>query len=166
MKRIFKSLFCLFIFFAVTQCFAATVCDFNEDQLINDKDIVTLFAFIQVDSLAKDGFAVLDLASVQDYARDVLGDQSFTLSRMPDVAKDDLSGNNTNILDDEDVVLLFAYMQVDSLAKDGFATLDFPSVESSATDLIGRTVSLSKFPTTPIGDSTIPVTITGIQTDQ
>jgi hypothetical protein len=163
-KKIFL-IFAFFIFISVCQLDASSIGDFNEDGLIDDKDVVVMFSFNQIKALSDSGFATLSLETVQDNARSTLGDDSFSIIRLPDPVLDDLNSDGKNFLDDEDVVFLFSFNQIKSLSDSGFASLTFANVENNASGILGKTVSLGKFPGTPIGTASFTTTITGITTD-
>jgi hypothetical protein len=162
----FKSfLLFLMIICSVSMVYGAEyVCDFNGDDTANDTDLIVLLAYIQTKGLAELDIATLDIATVQASARSLLGDQTLVVSRLPD-SNDDLENSVPGDIGDNDLIIFLAYLQTKGLAELDIVTLDFSSVEDSASGLLGKAVGLGKFPGTPIGDSSFTTTITDIDPD-
>jgi hypothetical protein len=114
--------------------------DFNGDGVINDKDLVILFAANQVKALADDGFATYDVESVRSAANELLLGAAGNTLYLPEAAIDDLDSNN--VFNDSDVVLLFSYIQVAGLAADGFGVLDESTVTDGAREILGNKVGV------------------------
>lgn len=76
--------------------------------------------------------------------------------RLPDTASDSFFGGN--IVDLNDIAIMMAYF------LKGRST-DFETVRSQAISLYQSANVIYKLPGTPVGDSTVPVTVTGIQVD-
>jgi hypothetical protein len=162
-----KSIF--FILLLMNFCFPAAygagyVCDFDADNSANDNDLIIMLAYLQTKGLAEVGIGSLDISTVQTSARNLLGNQSLTVARLPD-SNDDLENLSTAEVGDNDLIIFLAYLQTKGLAEVGIGTLNFSSVEDSASQLLSKTVGLGKFPETPIGTASFTTTITGITTD-
>jgi hypothetical protein len=155
----------LVLVFSFSSVYAEQVCDFDGNQTINDKDLIVMLAYLQTKGLADSGILTLDIATVQSAARNALNDQTLTVTRLPDKDKDDLESDAISALSDNDLILFLVYIQKKGLADAGIGTLDFAGVEAAGGALLNKTLSVGKFPGTEIGNSTVPVTITGISTD-
>lgn len=143
---------------------ADLVCDFDGNSKIDDSDLLILLAYLQVKGLSKIGLQTLDIPTVQAKARLLLNNSALVVTRLP-LPADILEDTNSTEVSDNDLMILLAYLQTKGLSEIGLQTLDFPTVQAKAILLLNRTVALSKFPQIQIGDSTVPVTITGIQVD-
>jgi hypothetical protein len=155
----------LLIVFFTSSAFSAQVCDFDGNSSINDTDLIVLLAYLQVKGLADLGIGTLDVASVQSAARTILNSTTLTVVRLPITSSDDLEADSTAALGDNDLILMLVYLQKKGLADLGIGTLDFDSIQTAAGSLLSKTLSMGKFPGTEIGSSTVPITITGIQTN-
>ncbi len=143
-------LFCLTLLclFPSVLSAADVACDFDGDKLITSKDSAILTAWL---NLRRSD----DVVAVQSRARLLYG-SDLTVVRLP--SDTDKIEDASTIVGSTDKSLLVAYL---NLRK----TSDFASVQERANLLLGKVVRLSKLPGSPIGDSTVPVTITGIQVD-
>ena len=162
-----QSKFLLFFafFFALTGCVFGSdlVCDFDANQKINTNDAAVLLAYLKEAANAKILGTQVTIASVQDRAQKIIA--GTTVSRLPEEAKDDLGNASVNELNTSDAALLLAYLKEAANASILGTTVEFSAVESRAANILGTAVGAGKFPGTEIGDSTVPITITGITTD-
>ncbi len=138
----------LFICFAIIPARAEIVGDFDGDSKTTLKDVVILLAWYQI----------TDKTSIEKClarAQAILSTVT-TVTRLPVEPNDSLSGTKVVL---KDVVLMLAWYQITDKN-------DFSKVQLRAnTILAGDYSSLEYLPETPIGDSTVPVTVTGIQVD-
>ena len=125
---------------------ADVACDFDGDKLITSKESAILTAWLNLRRSS-------DMVAVQNRARLLYG-SDLTVVRLP--SDTDKIEYASTIVGSTDKSLLVAYL---NLRK----TSDFSSVQQRANLLLGKAVRLSKLPGSLIGDSTVPVTITGIQ---
>lgn len=140
--------------------FAETAFDFDNSSSLDDKDLAIFIGWKQ---LVNAGVSTSQITTdlVLQAAKPILTSVS-TVSRLPELAKDNLSNEATNALDDQDIAFFIAYNQ---LVFAGVSNFTFTNVETVAGNLITLTTKLGKFPGTPIGDSSFSSTITGIQVD-
>lgn len=144
---------------------ATVVCDFDGSQAADDTDLIVMLAYLQVKGLAAINLMTLDLASVQTTARNILQNNTLTLTRLPDESTDDLESQVSSTLGDNDLILFLAYLQTKGLAAINLVELNFSNVENNASTIRGSALSLGQFPGTPTGNSTLPIRIEGIQPD-
>ncbi|MDD3149035.1 MAG: hypothetical protein PHD82_17225 [Candidatus Riflebacteria bacterium] len=142
----------LFLMMCLCFCapgYAEIVGDFDGDQKTTLKDVAILLAWFQLPPADKSNSTVL-----LERAK-VIYSQVSNITRFPKEPNDSLSGGTVTV---KDVVLMLAWFQVPEKSWDG--------VKFRANEIIkGDYSSLEYLPETPIGDSTVPVTITGIQVD-
>jgi hypothetical protein len=138
----------LFVCFTVFPARGEIVGDFDGDSKTTLKDVVILLAWYQI----------TDKTSIEKClarAQTILSTVS-TVTRLPKEPSDSLSGVKVVL---RDVVLMLAWYQITDKS-------DFSKVQLRAnTILVGDYSALEYLPETPIGGSTVPVTITGIQLD-
>jgi len=155
----------LFVFLVLVLCgtvsFAETAFDFDNSSSLDDKDLAIFIAWKQLVNAGVDS-SQITTALVLQAAKPILTSVS-TVSRLPDLARDNLSNESTNALDDQDIAYFIAYNQLVFANAPNFT---FTDVETVAGNLLTLTTKLGKFPGTPIGDSTFSTTVTGIQVDQ
>lgn len=127
---------------------AEIVGDFDGDQKTTLKDVVILLAWYQLtDKTSLDKL----LARAQAILSTVT-----TVTRLPIEPNDSLTGTKVVL---KDVVVMLAWYQITDKN-------DFSKVQLRASAILsGDYSTLEYLPQTPIGDSTVPVTITGIQVD-
>lgn len=144
-------LFCLALLCLLPSVLSAAdvVCDFDGDKLITSRDSAILTAWLK---LRRPN----DLAAVESRARLLSGSSDLTVARLP--SNIDKIEDASTIVGSADKSLLVAYL---NLRK----TSNFASVLERAKLLLGTAVRLSKLPGSPIGDSTVPVKVEGIQVD-
>lgn len=143
-------LFCLTLLCLCPSVLSAAdvVCDFDGDTMITSKDSAILTAWLNLRRYN-------DVAAVQARARLLYG-SDLTVVRLPTTF--DKLEDAATIVGSTDKSLLTAYLNLRKIS-------DFTSVQERAKLLLGEVVRLSKLPGSPVGDSTVPVTITGIQVD-
>jgi hypothetical protein len=122
-------------------------CDFDGDEIVTSSDIAIFAAWIQSRKST-------DVSFVQGLARGFVS--GITITRLP--TDTDKLEDSSAAIGTTDLGLLAAYIQ-------SRKSSDFSFVESVANSIMSKVVSLSKLPGTEIGDSTVPITITGITTD-
>ncbi len=128
--------------------FAVKVGDFDGDSSVGLNDIVYMLGWYQTGKST-------DATAVVNRAKEILSSASGPLTRLPDNTSDDLSESGVGL---DDIVLMLAWYQT------GKST-DSSAVESRAKEILSSVNYLSKFPEMDIGSSTVPITITGIQTN-
>ena len=83
--------------------------------------------------------------------------------RIPRLAKDNLTDESPDVLNDEDVVFFIAYKQLEYA---GVKNIQFDTVKEVAIDILETLKrSMGKAPGTPVGDGGVGFTLTGIETD-
>lgn len=129
---------------------ADKVGDFDRDGVVSINDVVYELAWIQ-------SGRPTDTVLVVNRAKEIYASAVGPISRIPDEVTDDVSDSGVNI---DDVVFMLAWIQSGK-------TSDSSVVETRAAEIMASVSSnyLSKSPEMEIGSSTVPVTITGIQTD-
>ena len=144
MKRFFLLLF--FVTAAVSLQGAVVAGDFDGDERVTLKDIAYALAFyLYVDAT---------LSTLPSYSSSFYNKATGPVVRLPGAA-DSFDSKEGFGLGDISVMLAF-YLSVEP---------DFEKIGASANSFFDRTGQIYKLPETPIGDSTVPVTITGIQVD-
>lgn len=143
----------LFLFISLTVS-AEQVCDFDGNNTVDLKDVAYLLAWYQSGGSAVSPSKTL----VTAVASELLSAATGPLTRLPSESVDDLSGDG--LIDLNDVALMLAWYQ-----SGGQSNSSFSLVESIAQELLSSANFISKFPGTPIGDSSFTTTITGITTD-
>lgn len=147
MKRCF--LVCLFMCGLIPQLLAQNSFNFDTASDVDIKDLIYYISWLQAEKTS-------NVSTVVARAMEIYPAASGPLSRLPDVSSDDLNGDG--VADIKDLIFMIAWMQAEKIS-------DFTVVENRALEIWNGVGSLSKLPGTPIGDSTVPVTITGIQVD-
>lgn len=145
LKNLF--LIVLFVLLSLHAGAAGLACDFDADGTITSSDSAIFAAWLQTRKSS-------DFQIVQDRARAFVA--TVVVVRLPS-AQDKLA-DSADLVGSTDLAFLAAYIQTRKSS-------DFALVESRAYAILGQVLSLSKLPATVIGDSTVPVTITGIQVD-
>jgi len=138
----------LFLISIVLPAYSAELaCDLDGSGDISSSDVAIFAAWLQTRKST-------DKAIVQARARAFIS--TVVVARLP-VASDKLVDSSAD-LDSKDLAFLAGYLQTRKSS-------DFALVEARAKSILGVAISLSKLPGAPVGDSTIPLVITGIQTD-
>ncbi|GAB4273725.1 MAG: hypothetical protein Kow0029_13550 [Candidatus Rifleibacteriota bacterium] len=155
--------FALFVLFVVLlgglPVYAEVSFDFDGNSTLDDRDLAIMIGWKQLVNAGVDT-SLITTSAVQSVASQILSSVT-TVSRLPDVEKDNLSTESTAVLDDQDIAYFISYKQ---LVNAGVTNFSFANVESVASQLINLTTNLGKFPGTTIGNSTLTTTITGITT--
>lgn len=146
MKREYLFLM-LLVFVAAQGICSDAACDFDGDGVITSSDTAIFAAWLQTRKST-------DIAIVQNRARAFVS--TVVVTRLP--SSSDQLTDSTELIGSKDLAFLAAYLQTRKSS-------DFSLVQGRANAILGLTVSLSKLPGVAIGDSTVPVTITGIQVD-
>lgn len=141
--------FFLFVFFITSVSLKADIVgDFDNDQKTTLKDVAILLAWYQITDRTS-------LSKVLARAQRILSTVTL-VSRLPIEPADSLTGNKIVL---KDVAVLLGWYQI-------FDRNDWTKVQQRANTILPSDYSsLEYLPQTPIGDSTVPVTITGIQPD-
>jgi len=158
-KFFFVVLLMLAIFSPAVQ--AEIVCDFDGSGLVDDNDLAILIGWKQLINagVTADKITVDSLYSV---SRNVLSSVSG-VARIPVLSKDNLTDEAQDSIDDEDLAFFIAYKQLENAGAKNFS---FDTVRLVAINILSNiSRSMGKAPGSPIGDSVVPVTITGIQVD-
>ena len=150
----FRNIILPFIYIAIilvsaSSTSAAVVGDFNGDGKVTIDDVVFEYASVELGSKAT-------AATIESRAKELFSSIVGSVSKVPDAGIDDVSGDASISIDD--VVLTYAWVELGSSATTA-------TVESRAKELYSAIDYLAKFPQMAIGSSTVPITITGIQTD-
>lgn len=150
MSLIQKTFCILLVFLALTSAslHAEVVGDFDGDQKTTLKDVVILLAWYQITDKTS-------LVKLLARSQAILSTVS-SVTRLPVEPADSLTGNKVVL---KDVVLMLSWYQITD--KNDWIKV----TQRANTILAGDYSSLEYLPQTPIGDSTVPVTITGIQVD-
>ncbi len=142
-------LVCLFLCGLMPQLFAQTAFNFDTASDIDIKDLIYYISWLQAEKTS-------NVSTVVARAMEIYPAASGPLSRLPDESSDDLNGDG--VADIKDLIFMISWIQAEKIS-------DFTIVENRALEIWNGVGSLSKLPGTPIGGSTVPVTITGIQLD-
>lgn len=127
---------------------ADIVGDFDGDQKTTLKDVVILLAWYQITDKTS-------LSKLLARAQTIMNTVS-SVTRLPVEPTDSLIGDKVVL---KDVVLMLSWYQITDKN-------DWIKVQQRANAIMASDYSsLEYLPQTPIGDSTVPVTITGIQPD-
>ncbi|HNX75916.1 MAG TPA: hypothetical protein PLM07_01340 [Candidatus Rifleibacterium sp.] len=145
-----KKIIIAFLFFSlVLPCFSATSGDLDGNGYVDFKDIAYFMGwFLKGGTTNKE--------TVVSAASSLYSNAKGPIVRLPDPAYDNFAGEN--YVGMKDIAIMMA-----SFLKGGSS--DFGVVSAQAKSLYPSFESLYKLPGTPVGDSTVPVTITGIQVD-
>jgi hypothetical protein len=150
----------LMVFSFQAKLSAEVAFDLDGNSALDDKDLAIMIGWKQlVNAGVSAGSITTDV--VLGVASQILSSVTV-VSRIPDVAKDNLSTESTAALDDEDIAYFISFKQLENA---GITSFTFANVETIASQLITLTNNLGKLPGTPLGDSTFTTTITGITTD-
>lgn len=162
MKRSVLLLSCVLVMMLFNATFVAAeiAFDFDGSSSLDDKDLAIMIGWKQ---LVNAGVAsnLITTSVVLSSAQQILSSVT-TVSRLPDVNKDNLSTEGTAALDDQDLAYFISFKQ---LQNAGLTSFTFANVESVAGQLITLSTNLGKLPGTAIGDSSFTTTITGITAD-
>jgi len=144
-----KLLLALFIFSSLLKPVSGDIVGyFDGDSQTSLHDVVILLAWTQLSD--KTSISKL-LARSQTILNEIK-----TVTRLPVEPMDSLSGDTVTL---KDVVLMLAWTQLSDKS-------DWSKIKLRANTILQDDYSsLEYLPQTPIGDSTVPVTITGIQVD-
>lgn len=140
----------LFVVLLSSCVFGATkVGDFDGDGAVAIKDVVYELAWMQTGKSS-------DVSTIEARAKEIYAEASGSITRLPIDMTDDISGDSIITIDD--IVLTLGWIQTSKSS-------DSSLVEARAKEILSTVGYLSKSPEMEIGSSTVPVTITGIQTD-
>lgn len=137
----------LFVFVALHGFCIDEVCDLDGDGIISSSDTAIFAAWLQTRKSS-------DISVVQTRARAFVA--TVVVVRLPGLS--DKLVDSSDTLGSTDLAFLVAFLQTRQ-------STDFSLVEGRANAILGQSLALSKLPGITIGDSTVPVTITGIQLD-
>jgi len=157
----------LLVVFSFVSCsvFAGIAGDFDNSGSAQTNDTVVLIAWLQERVLSlRDSSYKLTIENVDSRAEGILG-SSINTSRLPDPSIDDFGDLAANSLTTDDVVIMISFVIEKTLALRNGTSFTATDVEARANGILRLSSGVGKLPETPVGDSTVPVTITGIQVD-
>lgn len=137
------------IFSMAGPIWAQSVFNFDVSSSVDIKDLVYFISWLQAEQTGS-------VEVVVARAKEIFPEASGPLTRLPSLAYEDI--NDDGLVDVKDLVLFIAWLQAEQ-------TSVFSVVENRALEIYSTVGRLSKLPGTPIGDSKVPITITGIQVD-
>jgi len=145
-----KNTVVVFLFLLLTfPCFSATSGDLDGNGYVDLNDIAYFMAwFLKGGATNKD--------TVVSTATSLYASAKGPITRLPDPAYDNFAGGDSVGM--KDIAIMMAFF-----IKGG--STDFSVIRQQAISLYSSSDNLYKLPGTPVGDSTVPVTITGIQVD-
>jgi len=145
-----KKIAVVFLFLSLAfPCFSSTAGDLDGNGYVDLKDIAYFMAwFLKGGTTSKD--------TVVSTATSLYAPAKGPIVRLPDPAYDNFAGGGSVGMKDIEIMMAF-------FIKGG--STDFSVVRQQAISLYSSSDSLYKLPGTPVGDSTVPVSITGIQVD-
>ncbi len=140
--------FCVMVL-SVLPCYSATSGDLDGNGYVDMNDIAYFMGwFLKGGTTSKE--------TVVSAASSLYSSAKGPIVRLPDPAYDNFAGDSHVGM--KDIAIMMAYF-----LKGGSS--DFGVISAQAKSLYPSFESLYKLPQTPVGDSTVPVTITGIQVD-
>lgn len=162
-----RQILLLLAFFSFVSCglFAGIAGDFDSSGSVQTNDIVVLIAWLQEKVLSlRDSSYKVTIENVDSRAESILG-SAINTSRLPDPSSDDFGDLAANSLTTDDAVIMISFVMEKTLALRNGTYFTSTDVETRANGILRLSSGVGKLPETPIGDSTVPVTITGIQVD-
>lgn len=156
-----RCLFFVALLFLPIMVFGEVTCDFDGNDVANEKDLVILIGWLQM-RYAEVPESQMTTANLLAVAGEILNTVT-KVSRMPSLEKDNLTDESPDVINDQDVVYFIAYKQIE---YGGVKNIQFETVKEVAIEILNTLrSSMGKAPGTPVGDVKVPVTITGIQVD-
>lgn len=149
MKRTVCILFAVFLL-VPSLSFAIVAGDLDGNNSVTLEDVAYFMAWVSIGRPS-------NTEAVVDAAKGLYANAKGPMTRLPNVAYDNFYGGTSLTLND--VAIMMAWI---TSGRSG----DFGVVRGSAISLYSPADNVYKLPATPLGDSTVPVTITGIQVDQ
>ncbi len=155
----------LFLSLGIGVSNAALVSDFDSDNLITTSDIAIFIAWkTEFDFSVKDPSYLVTFENVDIRASNILPASEIVVRRLPIPSVDKLADRGDNPVAD-DIAYMLAFVVENNFAIKTGTQVKFENVAIRASQILTLKTNLGKLPGGTIGDSTIPVTITGIQLD-